>query len=255
MSAAAAQADAEPKSIRFADVATGTLTYPALDHLDFREGTFECWVKFAFDPNEYLPAKGYTGMLFLVRLDGDRGGLGIYYYAQDGAKEAGWSCRVGPDSKFHSFGIGTPKQPTFGVWQHLALVWKGREMMAYLDGKESEKVIHNEFPHQGFGDVRSKPIFFGCQYNRYALMTIDDLRVSNVARKPEELGAAVGELKADAFTTILDPFEGDFMPDGKAPTKPTVMLNGPGGLPSAQCRFVTGKFGKGLAFFNEEEKK
>ena len=26
-------------------IATGTLTYPAVDNVDFREGTIECWVK------------------------------------------------------------------------------------------------------------------------------------------------------------------------------------------------------------------
>ncbi|MBI4025433.1 MAG: hypothetical protein HY360_10670 [Verrucomicrobia bacterium] len=251
LSVAAAQAGAEPKSIRLGDVSTGTLTYPALDNFNFREGTLECWVKFAFDPNEYLPAKGYTGMLVLAGLNGDKGGLGVHYSAQDGAKEAVWFCSIGPKPKFHGFGISAGKNSKFDVWQHFALVWKGREMTAYLDGKESGKVVHNEFPHQGFGDVGAKPIFFGDQYNRSALMVMDDLRISNVARKPEELGATVGELKTDAFTTLLDPFEGDFEPDGEMETKPLAIMGGKGGLPSPQCRFVAGRFGKGLAFFNE----
>jgi hypothetical protein len=54
---------------------------------------------------------------------------------------------------------------------------------------------------------------------------------------------------------VLDPFEGDFVPDGKLETKPLVIANGSGGLPSAQCRSAPGKFGKGLAFFSEGERK
>ena len=113
---------AEPKPIRLGDVSTGTLTYPALDHLDFREGTLECWVKFAFDPNDYLPAKEYTGMLVLVGLNGDQGGLGVHFMAQPAQKEACYFVRwLAPLPWFF---IGGAKTALFNVCS--ISLWCGR---------------------------------------------------------------------------------------------------------------------------------
>lgn len=245
----------DAKPIKLGELSTGTLTYPALDNIDFREGTVECWVKFAFNPLDYLPAKDYLSMLSFWNVGTSRGGMSVAFMVQAGTSNATWFCSMGPKPRIHGTFIGTPTSDLFGKWQHLALVWKNRETVAYLDGKQQGKVEHLLPPYQIWGSLDGKPIFFGDQWNRYALIVMDDLRISRIARKPEELGFKVGGLKPDPFTTVLDPFEGDFVPDGKLETKPRVISNGNGGLPSAQCRFVAGKFGKGLAFFNEEEGK
>lgn len=245
--------DARP--LKLGSIPTGTLRYPALDNLDFREGTIECWVKFAFDPREYLPAKDYTGMLSLLQIGTERGGLNVHFCAQAGRAEATWFCSIGPQPMLHGTYIGGAKTNLFNVWQHLALVWKGRDLKTYLDGKLTGGVEHLKYPYQIWGSFGMKPIVIGDQWNRHALMTIDEVRVSSVARNPEELGVNVGELKPDAFTTVLDPFESDYTPDGKTATRPIAIFNGEGGLPSAHCRFVEGKFGKGLAFYNEEGRR
>jgi hypothetical protein len=245
-----AQAPLEPGS-----VSTGTLTYPALDNIDFREGTIECWVKFAFDPRQYLPSKDYLSMVSLWNVGTPRGGMNVSFMVQAGQSNATWFCSMGPKPRIHGTFIGTPSSDLLGRWQHVALVWKNRETMAYLDGKLSGRVEHLVPPYQIWGRLDMKPVFFGDQWGRYALIALDDVRVSRIARAPEELGFAVGELKPDPYTTVLDPFEDDFVPDGKRETTPRVILNGTGGLPSPQCRFVPGKFGKGLAFFGEGEKK
>jgi hypothetical protein len=245
----------EAKPIKLGSVTTGTLTYPALDNIDFREGTIECWVKFAFNPLDYLPAKDYLSMLSLWNVGTARGGMNTSFMVQAGAKEANWFCSMGPKPRIHGTFIGTPSSDLYGKWQHIALAWKGRETLAYLDGKLQGKVEHLTPPYQIWGSLDVKPIFFGDQWNRYSLIVLDDVRVSRIARAPEDLGFTLGELKPDPYTMLLDPFEGDFVPDGKLETKPSVIANGNGGLPSAQCRFVPGKFGKGLAFFNAEGEK
>jgi len=244
-----------PVPIKLMTISTGTLTYPSLDNLDFREGTIECWVKFAFNPLEYLPAKDYLCMLSLWNVGTPRGGMSVAYIVTEGQSKASWFCSMGPKPRMHGTYIATPTSDLFGKWQHIALAWKSRETMAYLDGKLVGKVEHLVSPYQVWGNLDVKPIFFGDQWNRYSLIVLDDLRISRIARAPEDLGFTVGELKPDPYTTLLDPFEGDFVPDGKLETKPSVIANGNGGLPSAQCRFVAGKFGKGLAFFDEGEKK
>ena len=84
-------------------------------------------------------------------------------------------------------------------------------------------------------------------------MVIDDLRVSTVARRPDELGFAVGKLSPDPFTAVLDSFEADFEPDGKTATRPALILSGPGGVPSKGCAFVPGRFGKALSLVRPAE--
>lgn len=245
----------DAKPLKIGDVSTGTLTYPALDNLDLREGTIECWVKFAFNPLDHLPAKDYFGMVTLLSFGTPRGGANVAFIVQAGQSNATWFSSMGPKPRIHGMYIGTPTSDLFGKWQHLALAWKNRETRAYLDGKLAGNVEHIVSPYQVWGALDLQPIFLGDRWSQRALMVLDDVRVSRIARAPEELGWAVGELKPDPYTTLLDPFEDDFVPDGKRETKPHVIANGSGGLPSAQCRFVPGKFGKGLAFYNEGEKK
>jgi hypothetical protein len=122
-------------------------------------------------------------------------------------------------------------------------------MTTYFDGKKSGERTNQATLYKGFGPTAAdKPILFGDRWNRNAKLVIDDVRVSRVARNPEELGFH-GALKSDAHTAILDSFDNAaFAPDGKQTTKPELILAGPGGTPSPDCEFVAdGKFGKALS--------
>ena len=230
---------------RIGSVRTGQLTYPALNNLDLREGTIEFWLKLAFDPADYLPGGRYTGLLGVVHLAGEDGGGGLLYFAQG-------------DSLRWSVSMTSPLQPAGPTdrimvpdrWYHVALVWQGREMVFYLDGERASG-RHQIVPlHQVFGRLaRTQTLRFGDPRGQQALMVIDDLRISRVARQPEELGFFIGEHTPDIYTSVLDPFEDAFVPDGETTTQPTVIWAGPGGLPSRECRFVPGKYGRGLSFF------
>lgn len=241
-------ARAEPPALSSGSkVATGTLTYPALDNVDFREGTLEFWVKMAFDPAPYLPAKDYQGFMVLAALAGESGGLNLHYSAPAGSGQPALWCSIGPKTKLTPF--GTP-QCLFhrDEWHHVALTWKGCDMALFLDGNPAGRIKQNEFLYRVFGDHGSKPILFGDIWNVVALMVLDDFRLSRVARPAEELGFH-GELKPDVYTSILDPFEGGFDPDGKTLTSPRALFRGGGGLPTRECCFAEGRFGNGLAFF------
>lgn len=233
----------------FGKTSTGTLTYPALDNMSFEECTVECWIKLAYDPAPFLPAKDYQGFLSFLSVKAENGGVAIGYAAQKGQDKPQWFCSVSPKPVVYGFGF-TPALMKPGEWHHLAIVWKGPESMWYWDGKEVARSKQNAHFYQVFGSLRDATILFGDKWNRHALMVMDDLRVSRIARTPAELGFN-GELKADVYTTLLDSFECDFTPDGKTPTKPSVIFNGAGGTATAPCTFVPGKFGKGLAFFKE----
>jgi hypothetical protein len=230
---------------RIGSVRTGQLTYPALNHLDFREGTIEFWLKLAFDPADYLSGGRFTGLLRVLHLAGEDGGGQLRYFAQGDSLR--WS--VSKTSPLTPIGPAV-RALTPGRWYHLALMWQGREMALYLDGERiagREQVVPL---HQVFGRLdRTQTLNFGDPAGRQALMVIDDLRISRVAREPRELGFFVGEHRPDIYTAVLDPFEEDFVPDGETTTQPRVTWTGSGGLPSRECRFVPGKFGRGLAFF------
>ena len=244
-----ALASAGAEELVLGKTASGTLTYPALDNMNFEESTVECWIKLAYDPAPLLPAKDFQGFLTFMAIKAEDGGVSIGYAAQKGQDKPQWFCSVAPKPVVYGFGF-VPPLMKLGEWHHLAIVWKGQEAFTYWDGKETGRSKQNASFGKVFGSLRDATIFIGDKWNRHSLMVIDDLRISRVARTPAELGFN-GELKPDVYTTLLDPFECDFTPDGKATTKPSVIFNGAGGLASAPCCFVQGKFGKGLAFYKE----
>src|ERR1043166_5454118 len=106
----------DSKALKIGDLPTGTLTYPALDNLDLREGTIECWVKFAFSPLDYLPAKDYLSMLSLWNVGTARGGMSVAFMVQAGQSNATWFCSMGPKPQIHGTFIGTPAQDLCGKW-------------------------------------------------------------------------------------------------------------------------------------------
>ena len=233
---------------------TGRLTYPAQDNLDLKAGTLECWVKLGFDPEEMISAREYRGLATLFALKAEKGGLNVLMFSGAMFKDTyGWSCSIGGEGKPLPFAARCRpwKQDE---WHHIALVWDGQKMMLYLDGKKASERVQPVTLETSFGRMTEEPIRFGDKWGKRAKYVIDDLRLSAVARKPEELGFH-GRLKPDPFTRILDGFEADFAPDGKTRTKPEVMFSGEGGLPDKMCEFVEGKFGKGLAFYRVETGK
>ena len=228
---------------------TGTLTYPAEDNIDMREGTIEFWLEVCFDVQEHLPStEKYDGLLALVRLAGESGGVTMGYFAGAGYKpSAGLFCSLASKkATLHGFFLGK-FLPKPDEWLHLALSWKGKKFWFHLDGEQRVEKTCLEFIHLAFGPMGQHPIFFGDKWHRRAEMVIDELRISTVARRPDELGCH-GRLEVDPYTLVLDSFDGRFTPDGKKRTQSAAVFAGVGGLPSKQCEFVGGRFGKGLAF-------
>jgi len=229
---------------------TGSLTYPAEDNIRMREGTIEFWMKVPFDVRRRIsPTKKYQGLLPIVRLSGEDGALNLHWFTGASYKgTAGLFCSMASKKvKLNGFFMGKflPKPNT---WRHFALTWKDKKFRFYLDGKLRIEKTCIEFIHVSFGPIARHPIFFGDKWNRHGEMALDEVRVSSVARRVEELGCH-GKLKPDPFTLILDDFEKPFKPDAKKRTSPSVMFRGEGGLPGKLCEFVEGKYGRGLALY------
>ena len=234
---------------------TGTLTYPAEDNIDMREGTIEFWLKVCFDVQQHLPStEKYHGLLALVKLTGESGGVTMGYFAGAGYKpSAGLFCSLASkNDRLHGFFLGD-FLPKPDEWHHLALSWKGKKFWFHLDGEQRAEKTCLESIHLAFGPMGQHPIFFGDKWHRRAEMVIDELRISTIARRPDEFGCH-GKLEVDPYTLILDRFDGSFRPDGETRTAPTVAFGGVGGLPSKQCEFAEGHFGKGLAFLRATDR-
>jgi len=238
-----------PSSILCATAQTGTLTYPLKDNIDLREGTIECWIQFGFETSEFLPVKDFRTLASLFDFNSEKGSMGASYFVGSifGVDKGGWYFRPGPKPML--LPIGAAMIWKKGEWHHLAFTWQEKMMRLYVDGKDAGFRDQQSSLRDAFEVVTNQDIRFGDRWNVAARFGLDDIRVSTIARQPEELGFAVGELKPDPYTSLLDPFECDFVPDGKQLTKPRVIMVGSGGKPSAPCVFVEGKFGKGLSFY------
>lgn len=235
---------------------TGTLAYPARDNVDFREGTLEFWFKPAFDPPVPPTPVDYRGLLVLVRVAGENGGLSLAYFSGGMYRgQAGLATSLG-GKRGKGLPCGMTFYPKKDEWHHLAIGWKEPELVLYLDGGDGKggktsKAVQPELLTEMFGPVGKEAVCFGDQWGKAGRMVIDEFRLSTVLRQPEELGYH-GQLKPDPYTAILDPFESDSPPDGRTRTRPIVILAGEGGLPTATCALVPGKYGKGLALFRDE---
>lgn len=238
----------------------GQVQYPALGNIKLDEGTIEYWVTPCFNPYEKTQSSWWL-----------RAGIfGVYSPPeQNSVMEGSWAIKTAPTDKngvhsqmWVSFGvkgknlglIGTPALDSWGEGKplHFAMTWKGKTMAIFVDGKsvgtfEQPDTLETPLPDAAV-------VFLGNRWGSTSLVVIDELRVSSVARKAEELGFFAKEpLKADAFTLLLDHFDDvASTPDGKRETKAEVMAKvegRTGGRVLGGCRQVEGKFGKGMALF------
>ncbi len=60
---------------------------------------------------------------------------------------------------------------------------------------------------------------------RWNLVALDDLRISSVARSPEELGFAISPLQPDPYTLLLDSFDHIADRDGHLISTPEVLAD------------------------------
>lgn len=234
---------------------TGRLLYPSEDNIDFTEGTIEFWIKPAANIEKILsPEKdGFQGLLKILEFAGENGAMSLSYCTVDGGKNFRLSLSFSSAEKPLAGRIYAIRMIP-GQWQHLALSWKGNMLQLFWNGKskQAEKLLSSLDASLGKSGVHD--IFFGDKWGRGGLFQIDDLRISSVFRHPDELGFYKGELRPDPYTNFLDSFNEDFLPDGKIMTTPEISMRG-GILPSQNCRFVEGKYGKAISLFEVNEKQ
>lgn len=228
---------------------TGNMEYPMKGNMNLDEGTFELWVKPGFDFAKRLSKDKYKCLVALGTLPCDHGNLIMYSFSGGMAKNnvLWWMRPVTKGMKWAS----SPAIWKKDEWHHIAFAWKGKENILYIDGELVSTVTQQKTLREALGDISDNPFIFGCPNMRNSQITIDDFRLSSVARERNDLGFYKGKLYPDEHTVILDGFDDDFVPDGKISTKPEKIQSGTGGIPSKGCNFVQGKFGNALALWDD----
>lgn len=229
---------------------SGTLAYPVEDLLTMKQGTIEFWFSVPWDVQQALPAEEYHGLLALFQLPGETGGMSLNWFTGAMVKPtAGLFLSIhSTRTELHGIGLSPFTAPA-QEWHHVALTWSENTLTLYLDGVRRAQGAGPANLHAALGTLGAKPLLLGDRWNVNGRMTIDELRLSSVARPAQELGFH-GPLQVDPFTTLLEDFETEPSSVHPMATCPRWSINGAVGQTAAPARRAPGRFGTGLALFN-----
>ena len=196
--------------------ASQDLAFPARGLIDMDEGTVEFWIKFHFDPlavelNTKRTYQGWVTAFSVSTGDSIQPCLIDLWLFTKIDRYRNKHCRF----RVHVLGapgrgpgyLLFPKDVRKGLWYHCAVSWARDSWSSHLDGKrlgtwprtvDFEARLHTSAQILlGRGATRS---------GRGGPVTIDELRISSVARTPMDLGFH-GPLKPDLYTTLLLTFD------------------------------------------------
>jgi hypothetical protein len=220
------------------------LTIPAAGLANMEQGTVEFWLKTAATVDS---PKGWGTLLALDYGTEKPSSMALSVMPMNGQVQ----MRVGfvVDGQELKWPFYVPV-PGFAPkkWVHVAVTWTGgNNVTVYFDGKP---VMANVGVEGSFNKALTPKATLSLGMPHATRMAIDDLRISSVARRPEELGFSVIPLKADDKTLYLANFEN--MPEGKlAPAFAAAeAAKAPVSLLPHQ-RLMTGRDGKSLAFCDD----
>ena len=238
----------------------GTITIPAENLIDLEEGTIEAWVRFEFEPAHASDLRWRSiaslALLEIPKNGGERGSFLHIGWGQISATRHGkitrqTVCRVA----FVKEGKQVPHPATVdvtaigkGQWHHVAVTWsEGRHVRVYLNGKDAGG---RELAWPATCDVPSSArlVIGWPRYIHDNAITVDEIRISSIARKPEDLGAHRLPLEPDPFTLFLENFEQVTEAGGKCTTKPYRIDSDATPVPVEGGAVVQGKHGRGYAF-------
>ncbi len=250
-----------------AQPAAAQIELPALGLFDFEECTVEAWVMFEFDPTGWQQDQGvyqWRGRWFTFEAPETDTDLGARVVIEYGLKNHGRLGRIKPGCNWRiAFYVDGEKVPhpllpactelAPGTWHHYAVTWTdGRIVRAYIDGEPAQEM---EFPFSVVRDVPAgaRIVIGHTEAVNRNLIVIDDLRVSSIARAPDDLGYHQAPLVPDPSTLLLLDFEHVEERDGRVLVRPAVMAraDAPAQYQIAGGRIIDGKTGQGLALNTE----
>jgi len=239
------------------------IAFPGQLLFSLEEATVEAWVLFDFDPAQVETGiwRG-MGAWFEFLVPKRENDLGASFTISYGLKATGRRTPSGSACYMRvGFSIEGKEVPhpslldctSWGKnnWHHVAVTWKeGRYLTIYSDGKEVDK---REYSWPIVRDIPSaaQVIIGFTGYLAKNALAVDEVRISSVARKPEELGFYQVPLKPDPATLLLENFEHIQEKEKKLYTSPEVMalFLAPGEYPIVGGKIIPGKSGKGFLLY------
>jgi len=235
------------------------IEYPADGNIDLKEGTFELWFKIGFDPDRQPAITWFSPMTYLfVGKQKEMTVINLqsqYSYKRKLKKGVGNISGV----MFKSVsGVLYEKLKDWkkGTWHLLAFTWKneGTKCLVeiFVDGISQAKYDGETIDVLALEDdsvIQIGSFFFNSCY-----ATVDAMRISMVARTPEELKRSFTEgLIRDRFTLLLDNFDKIVVDERDQNSVTTITAEGKEGRIIGAYRVVDGKFGKALKLHVVEE--
>lgn len=258
--------------------------YPAPGHIDPAEGTLEFWLRLEANPDpSHKAGVSYFNLLQILKPGEPNPRIRLFY-------QTVWTTNVyhfflstigvvngtfvaNPYTVTAEEGTGPLKGETAakpypriprlkaGDWHQLAVTWKGlpqSTVALYFDGKVAIPEVLLPAPLWEDFDAFQLHLLVNPYANAHSL---DELRISAVARTPEEIATAFTEARAkqDRHTLLLDRFEALREINGKKFTVPEVFNLGmdvSGGLLTTPfaIELVEGKSGKAAKFIRSPPK-
>jgi hypothetical protein len=220
----------------------GNLIYPARGHIQLDEGTVELWIVCGYDVEDKQKAAGtYFNLVFPDP---------PAHYVLTHIGWGGALAMVGYTFPQQSYVWSEKLNWKPGETHHIAWTWSGRKRSLFVDGRigrgrpghgplqgegrvdTSEDVVVEDWIH---GDLTNAQLMIGRAHSRF---TIDELRVSSVARPIEEIARQMNAAPtADAYTLLLDHCDGG---------ETIGQLNG-------GYEIVDTQFGKGIKLWKEQK--
>lgn len=220
-----------------------SLSYPAKGHFDLDEGTVELWIVPGFDADD---KHNSAATYFNLVLPEQAGHYVLMHVGWGGAL-----AMVGYVFPQQSYVWSEKLKWKAGESHHIAWTWSGRTRSIFIDGKVG-KSPPGHGPLQGEGridssqdvvvegwlrgDMTNARIVIGRGSSRF---TLDELRISSIARPVEEIAAQMTSASvADAYTLLLDHCDG-------------VPANG--GELTGSFEIVEARFGKGIKLWKDQK--
>ncbi|HRU04272.1 MAG TPA: hypothetical protein P5137_00695 [Candidatus Brocadiia bacterium] len=239
---------------------SASIVVPAGSIMDLEEGTIEAWVKLNFNPrHENSDRWKSVGSLCLMEIPKTTADLGASIHAGWGLETTKRFDQVTRRATFRvAFVVNGQQLPHpaladatdwgQGAWRHVAFTWRnGREMRVYVDGKLAGERL---FPTPARRDIPSSArLVLGLPgYIASNAITVDEIRISSVARRPEELGFHHVPLRPDPCTLYMEGFENVTEEKGKRMTRPFLVERDGEAFEVKGGAVVEGKSGAGFCF-------
>ena len=259
--------------ISYSIFSQGKIEFPGFGIFSFEEGTFEAWVKLEFDlKDEIKKFKGKKGILyskggiFLAEIPEQQSTFSITFGFKDEGRfektDIRFYCRIG----FVIEGKKIPHPIYIDLsnwekdsWHHLAISWfEGKKVKVYIDGRPIEisslldKTVYlcgSPFITDISTDAKITLGTAKIWYLSENPISIDEVRISSIARDKEELGYYKFPLIPDQYTLFLENFEnieGEF-------TKPYISnIKLENKYKIEKGKLIEGKIGKGYCFSSKQ---